>query len=167
MPQTVQAVRGLTAHQQVAYTGWMQGLSRSSAWAEARECLDRVGLVDQATTPSTQLSGGQLRRVGLAEAMVSQPDTLILDEPTVGLDPAERARFRSLLGQIVGSAGTVIVSTHQVDDLSEQFDRVAVMIDGTVAYEGTVAEFLRHGQDGPELHRAESAYATVLQTGEQ
>lgn len=164
MPQDIRAVPGLSAREQVAYAGWLGGMKRNDSWIGAASALERVNLAAEMDKPSKVLSGGQLRRVGLAEALVHSPDVLLLDEPTVGLDPAERARFRSILQSLAGQC-SVLVSTHMVDDLDELFDDVAVLEKGVVRYFGPVNEFLELGSTTTGSRAAETAYLKVLDEG--
>lgn len=164
MPQASTAVRGLTVREQVAYSGWLQGQPRAAAWRSAEVALRSVGLHAQMSAPSSELSGGQLRRVALAEAVTAGSRSLILDEPTVGLDPAQRSRFRMLLDRVVDKTDLLLVSTHQVDDLEAQFDHVAVMYEGRIVLEDSVEGFMRFGRGSSPLVIAESAYANVLDT---
>lgn len=160
MPQTVRAIPGLTAREQVAYAGWLKGMSRSAAWSESLAALNRVDLRGEADRLTAQLSGGQQRRVGLAQLLVHRAELLLLDEPTIGLDPSQRARFRELLRDI--SQGVpVVVSTHQVDDLTDLFDTVVVLDRGHILYEGTVTAFMTLAPDG-QRHPAEAAYAALI-----
>ncbi|WP_068200961.1 ATP-binding cassette domain-containing protein [Isoptericola dokdonensis] len=162
MPQDVRAVRGLTAREQVAYAGWLRGLTRSDAWERAAAALEAVDLVAETDRQTSALSGGQLRRVGIAEALVPGPSVLLLDEPTVGLDPGQRARVRDLLVDLPG-VQTLVVSTHQVDDLSEIFDHVAVLQRGALRFTGDVPTFLEHGDPGADVaRRAETAFRTLV-----
>jgi ABC-2 type transport system ATP-binding protein len=144
MPQHIEAARGLTAIEQLEYAAWVGGSSRKEARAISRSCLDLVQLSDKAGTRSTQLSGGQLRRLGLAQALVRRAPVLLLDEPTAGLDPAQSINFRSILRQ-VESPGGIVVSTHQVADIADDVDRVAVLTDGRFVFDGTVDEFRDYG----------------------
>jgi len=161
MPQQVRAVPGLTVREQVAYAGWLKGQSRSHAWAAALTALDRVGLVDVAVQKATTLSGGQLRRVGLAQVLVHDADTLLLDEPTVGLDPAQRARFRAYVAALPRER-PVVISTHQVDDLSDLFDTVVVVAGGVIRFSASVPDFLALAPDPGTERRAEAAYARIV-----
>jgi ABC-2 type transport system ATP-binding protein len=161
MPQRFRPIPGFSAVEQVAYIGWLRGGARPDAQRAARTALDQVGLRAEGDTPVDRLSGGQQRRVGLAQLLVRPASARLLDEPTVGLDPAQRARFREL---IVGlpSDGPTIVSTHQVDDLGDLFDTVVVFDRGKVRFEGTPVEFLAHA--APNSARpAESAYAALIE----
>ncbi len=159
MPQQIRAVPGLTAREQVAYAGWLKGLSRTEAWQRAQKALEAVGLSSRLQDKTSTLSGGQLRRLGLAQVLVHSPQVAILDEPTAGLDPAQRARFGEVLAAL--SLGShVIVSTHQVDDLSQLYDTVAVMASGKIVFEGAVGDFLRLGEGNDR--EAEAAYSLLV-----
>nr|WP_218926079.1 ATP-binding cassette domain-containing protein [Xylanimonas oleitrophica] len=160
MPQEVRPAPGLTAREQVAYAGWLRGMERAEAWERAVTTLHDVGLSADAGRPASALSDEQLRRVGLAEALVHGPRLLLLDEPTAGLDPAQRARFRDVLKNLPGDPA-MLVSTHQVDDLDELYDQVVVVAGGQVRYAGSVAQLLEHGRDG-RPGRAESAHLALV-----
>jgi ABC-2 type transport system ATP-binding protein len=160
MPQQVRPISGLTCREQVAYAGWLKGLTRGAAWDAAAGALDRVDLATEAGRRSTQLSGGQLRRLGLAQTLVHRADVLLLDEPTAGLDPNQRSRFREVLREVPAMT-PVLVSTHQVDDLTDLFDTVVVIDHGRLRFSGTPAEFLALAPAG-NAHPAEAAYATLV-----
>lgn len=145
MPQHVRAVPRMTVSEQVAYCGWLQGLSRSQAHRQAAEVIRRVGLEAAATQKVTSLSGGQLRRVGVAQAMVDTCDLLLLDEPTAGLDPAQRQNLAEMIADI---GVPTIVSTHQVEDIETTYDDVVVMADGEFVFSGTVTQFLQRDETG-------------------
>jgi ABC-2 type transport system ATP-binding protein len=161
MPQHIRAVPGLLVREQVAYAGWLKGLGRRQAWLAAGEALARVGLTDLMSRKAVTLSGGQLRRVGLAQVFVHDAAILLLDEPTAGLDPAQRARFRTLLAAVPAEQ-PVVVSTHQVDDLSELFDTVVVLDDGAIRFYGSVSAFMRLAPSNETEHVAEAAYAGII-----
>lgn len=160
MPQDIKALAGLTAREQVSYSAWMKGASRGDAWVTAEQALDDVGLGDQVDEKTSRLSGGQRRRVGLAQALSSAPDILLLDEPTAGLDPAQRSRFREILKSLPREI-TVVVSTHQVDDLQDIFDVVMVMSLGRFVWQGTVDDFMSLGSHDPR-RQGEAAYEQIL-----
>ena len=160
MPQQVQPIAGLSCREQVAYLGWLKGLSRSDAWDRALEALERVHLIDQAAERVSRVSGGQLRRVGLAQALVTRPAVLLLDEPTAGLDPNGRADFRDLMAAFPPEV-TLLVSTHQVDDIADIFDDVVVMAGGSIVWQGTQAGFLALAPPG-SMRPAEDAYRAIV-----
>src|SRR5262249_28577489 len=115
---------------------------RSRRRARVAELLGIVGLEEAAARQLRTYSGGMKRRVGIAQALLNDPQLLIVDEPTSGLDPEERIRFRNLL---VGLAGdrTVILSTHIVEDVAQTSRRVALLSAGRVVFDGTTDELAR------------------------
>ncbi|MFD3165538.1 ABC transporter ATP-binding protein [Herpetosiphon sp. NSE202] len=160
MPQNVLAINRLTVHEQVAYAGWLKGLSQAVAWEQAQAALAAVDLTERADDLSKNLSGGQLRRVGLAQTIIHQPSIILLDEPTVGLDPTQRQRFRTILASLPNNH-TMLVSTHQVDDLAELFDTVVVLYQGQIRFQGSSDEFLAHAPSASP-RPAEAAYAYFI-----
>ncbi len=139
-PQEVVYPRGMTAASFVDYIAvlkeWKDAAGRS---AEVRRVLDLVHLGDRGAMKVSKLSGGQRRRLAIAQALIGRPELLVLDEPTTGLDPEQRASLRGLLS---GLAGTVLISTHQTEDVSALCDRVLVIDDGVIQFDGTVPELL-------------------------
>jgi ABC-2 type transport system ATP-binding protein len=164
MPQQTRPIPGFTAREQVAYAGWLKGLPRSAAWEAALVGLDRVGLAAEARHLTSELSGGQQRRIGLAQCLVHDAEMLVLDEPSVGLDPAQRVRFRDILAEL-GRHSAVLVSTHVVDDLADLFDSVVVLDHGCLRFQGSIRDFMARAPSGGE-RAGESAYATLIR-GEQ
>lgn len=160
MPQHIRAIPGLTCREQIAYAGWLKGMSRAAAWEAALDALRRVDLSDRRETLASQVSGGQLRRVGLGQTLVHAARVLLLDEPTVGLDPAQRRRFREILSGLPQETA-VVVSTHQVDDLSDLFATVVVIDEGRILWQGPTEGFLSLAPAGA-YRPGEVAYATLL-----
>jgi ABC-2 type transport system ATP-binding protein len=160
MPQTIRAVPGLTAREQVAYAGWLKGMNRTDAWREARQALGAVLLGSLEGRTAATLSGGELRRVGLAQVLVHNPRAALLDEPTAGLDPAQRMQFREILTRLAERTA-LLVSTHQTDDLAAVFDKVAVLVAGRILFTGCVTEFLELGAESG-VARGETAYMALL-----
>ena len=123
--------------------------------AEVRRVLDLVNLGGSATKKIQTLSGGQRRRLGLAQALLGTPEILVLDEPATGLDPEQRAALRAVLAE-VGRTTTVVLSTHQTDDLAALCKRVVLLDDGAVRYNGSVIDFVDQAAgrvwlaDGPD-----------------
>lgn len=160
MPQKTVPIPGFTAQEQVAYAAWLRGADPHSAAQAAVAALIRVGLAEKADSLVSTLSGGQQRRVGLAQAIALPSTVLLLDEPTAGLDPAQRSTFRALVAALPDEE-SVLVSTHQVDDLSEVFDTVVVLAHGEIRFEGSPADFLALADAG-STRPAEAAYVHLL-----
>jgi ABC-2 type transport system ATP-binding protein len=152
MPQDVQPARGLSVKEQVEYAGWLSGLTLAQSRSRARQALAAVDLVDLHTRPSDELSGGQLRRLGLAQTLVREADVLLLDEPTAGLDPAQALVFRDIV-RALAMPGGVVISTHQVEDLAGEVDRVAVLSEGRFVFDDTAPAFTALGSGGASLAR--------------
>lgn len=161
LPQRPTAARGLSVREQVAYAGWLKGMPKPAAWDAAPGCLEQVGLSEHAERRVTELSGGQLRRVGLAQALVHDAVILLLDEPTAGLDPAQRQRFRETLSGI-GTVRSTVVSTHQVDDLDQVYDQVVVVEHGRIRFSGSVDAFRALAAPSAAGSVMERAYAAAL-----
>ena len=122
---------------------------------EVRRVLTLVGLDAVMHKRIRQLSGGMRRRVGIAQALLGRPDLLVLDEPTAGLDPEQRLRFRELLGTEAAGA-TVLLSTHQTDDVAALCQHVVVLLAGQIRFTGTPGD-LAALADGPGLARQPTA----------
>ncbi|UCM91774.1 ATP-binding cassette domain-containing protein [Streptomyces marincola] len=165
MPQTITPLPSLTAREYVAYVGWLKGMTRGDAWHHARRALHRVELTDKVSEKTSRLSGGQLRRVGVAAALVHGARVLLLDEPTAGMDPRQRRVFRDILADLRGDV-RVLMSTHDVADLAEEADHVTVLDEGRVLHTGTTASFFRHTPaDTAPARAAEGAYTALLSRG--
>ncbi|MFF1648979.1 ATP-binding cassette domain-containing protein [Streptomyces sp. NPDC058240] len=164
MPQTITPLPSLTAREYVAYVGWLKGMDRHSAWSQAPQALARVEMTELSKERTDRLSGGQLRRVGVACALVHEAKVLLLDEPTAGMDPRQRRVFRDLLASLRGDV-RVLMSTHDVADLAEEADHVSVLAAGRLVLSGTAAEFLAHTPHGTaEGRSAEGAYTALLES---
>jgi ABC-2 type transport system ATP-binding protein len=139
LPQDPGFYRHFTTFALVDYVAILKELTdRRARQAEVRRVLAEVGLTDRATTKVRKLSGGMRQRLALAQALLADPQLLVLDEPTVGLDPEQRMRFWALLSRL-GETRTVLLSTHQTEDLAAMCERVVVMLAGTVRFDGTPA----------------------------
>ena len=164
LPQEVTFPRGMTAFAFLDYVAVLKEWNvTATRHREVRRVLDLVQLGDRATRRIAKLSGGQRRRLAVAQALMGAPDLVILDEPTTGFDPEQRASLRGILS---GLAGTVLLSTHQTEDVSALCDRVIVLDDGAIRFDGTVAELvaLAHGRVHVALEASPSA-VTSWRTG--
>jgi len=143
MPQDVQPGRGMTVVEQVEFAAWVAGQPRRQARQSAQEAVSQVDLDDKRDVRTDRLSGGQLRRVGLAQAPARQGQVLLLDEPTAGLDPAQALNFRALLKDL-DCPGGIVISTHQINDLVDDVDRVVILANAEIKFDGTADEFVQH-----------------------
>lgn len=147
LPQEVRFPAGMTAFGFLDYIAVLKKWDDTAArHDEVRRVLGVVGLEDRPTIKVRKLSGGQRRRLAFAQALIGDPDLLILDEPTAGLDPEQRATFRSTLSERARH-GTVLLATHQTEDVAAVCDRVIVLVGGRVAHDGDVAGFVASARD--------------------
>src|SRR5207302_11415811 len=137
MPQEPGYHRNFTAFEFVDYVAILKEMTeRRRRHDEVRRVLDLVDLGDKASTKIKALSGGMRRRVALGQALLGDPDLLVLDEPTAGLDPEQRLRFREIVSERSVDR-TVILSTHQTEDVAALCPRVVVMDEGRALFDGT------------------------------
>ena len=136
LPQDFGYYPEFTAIDFLIYMAALKGLPKPSAKRRANELLELVGLEDMGRKKIKTFSGGMKQRLGIAQALLNNPKLLILDEPTAGLDPKERVRFRNLIGQL-GKDSIVLLSTHIVSDIEHIADEVLMMKDGNLIYSGT------------------------------
>jgi ABC-2 type transport system ATP-binding protein len=138
----------ITTGEFVAYAAWLKEVPRQRITARVAEVLYAVDLEELAKASLRTLSGGQLRRVGLAAAMAANPNVLILDEPTAGLDPEQRESFHELIRRL-RSDKIVIVATHLLEDVEALADWIVVIDRGSVRWKGTPNELSsKSGGDG-------------------
>ena len=137
LPQEPGFHRGFTVTQFVDYVAILKEMAgRAERRAEVRRVVELAGLTDVADRRIRALSGGMRRRVGVAQALLGDPDLVVLDEPTAGLDPEQRLRFRDLLSRI-GEDRTVVLSTHQTEDVAAMCPHVVVLDGGRAVFDGT------------------------------
>ena len=140
VPQEVGLYETFTVFDFVDYIAILKELTdRRARRDEVRRVLDAVDLGDVASKRIRKLSGGMRRRVTLAQSLLGEPDVLVLDEPTVGLDPEQRLRFRQIVSEHAEHR-CVVLSTHMTEDVEALCDRVIVMDLGSISFDGTTAD---------------------------
>ncbi len=146
LPQDFQTYAQLKAWEVLDYYAILNGMvERKQRRTRIDEVLTLVGLADKRNQRAGQLSGGMYRRLGVAQALLTDAKLLIFDEPTAGLDPAQRVRFRNFLGELSRDR-IVILSTHIVADIGSVCDKLAVLNHGRIAFEGACRELVARAQ---------------------
>ena len=142
LPQDFDAYKNFKAKDFLMYMAALKGMDKETSKKRIDEFLKLVGLSEVSNKLVSKFSGGMKRRVGIAQALLNNPKVLILDEPTAGLDPQERTRFRNLLSQI-GRDTIVILSTHIISDIESVAKETIMIKDGKVLLQGTHREILK------------------------
>ena len=143
MPDALGAWPSLTARETIVTTARLYGISPADAAARAAELLALVGLGELADSPARVLSRGQKQKLGLARALVHDPQVLLLDEPASGLDPEARVQLRVLLRRLAGEGRTILISSHILSELEEVVDDAVFMVAGTVVDAGPAQASVR------------------------
>jgi len=152
MPQSFGLYPGFTVRRFLDHIAVLKGIHDGRERAqEVTRVIETTDLADVADVKNRRLSGGMRRRVGLAQALLGRPAVVVLDEPTVGLDPEQRIRFRHLLTGAKGPETTVLLSTHLVEDVAAVADQVAVLSAGKVKFAGAPDSLVRLA-DGKVWH---------------
>jgi ABC-2 type transport system ATP-binding protein len=147
LPQEVGLYPDLNAREFLDYIGLLKGLDNDRERKQrVEELLTTVALQQVAQRKIKTYSGGMKRRVGIAQALLNNPRLLIVDEPTAGLDPEERIRFRNLLSDLAGER-TILLSTHIVEDIAQTCQNIAMMQKGQVIFQGTIQQLLQQTRD--------------------
>jgi len=162
LPQSLGYYPNFTVFEFVEYFALLKEMPPGEVRPAVARAIERVGLGERAKSKMKTLSGGMIRRVGIAQAIVNEPALLLLDEPTAGLDPEQRVAFRALIRSF-GEKGTVVVSTHLVEDVGAACTEVALMSAGDIVFRGTPEDLTRRGEghsvgDSP----LERGYVSVL-----
>ena len=146
LPQEFGFYQEFTVKDYLVYVAALKGLPEQQSRSRIHELLERVSLLDVRNKKISRLSGGMKRRVGIAQALLNDPEVLILDEPTGGLDPGERVRFRNLLSEFAHDR-IVLISTHIVPDVEYIATCHAIIRDGKLLATGTTEELVRLVKD--------------------
>lgn len=147
LPQDFRFFAKYKTYEFLDYAARLSGLnSRRKRKEKVDAMLEEVGLFDVRERYANRLSGGMKRRLGIAQALIHDPKVIIVDEPTTGLDPEERIRFRNLLSQVSEHEVTIILSTHIVGDISSTCNNMALLNKGTVSFEGSPEEMLKQAE---------------------
>lgn len=145
LPQDFGYYPNYTAKEFLLYMAALKGIPRDVAGSRTKELLEVVGLSESASKKIKTFSGGMKQRVGIAQALLNEPKLLILDEPTAGLDPKERVRFRNMISDYAAGR-IVILSTHIVSDIEAIADEVLLMKKGKLVSQGTVSELTKEAE---------------------
>lgn len=152
LPQELAMYPSLSVFDFVNYMAELKGIHDKKA---VNEVLGQVEMLEFSKRKIKQLSGGMKRRVGIAQALIGNPQVLVVDEPTAGLDPEERVRFRGLLSRYAREGRTVLLSTHIVEDVHQLCGELAVLRKGRLFYAGTSAALLERVKGKIKLIRLE------------
>lgn len=155
LPQDFGVYANLNAYEFLAYIAAMKGVGGAGLRKRIEMLLEGVNLIEAAKLPIGTYSGGMKQRIGIAQALLNDPKVLIFDEPTVGLDPEERVRFRNLIGDLAQDC-IIILSSHIVSDIETIADEVAIMKSGTLVTKGTQSAVIKSVE--------EKVFETVLES---
>jgi len=142
VPQELAVYLEISATENLEYWGGLQGLSRAELKRRVPEMLSRVGLADRAKEPVKRYSGGMLRRLNLACGLIHDPKVLLLDEPTVGIDPQSRVHVLEIIRERAAQGTAVLYTTHYMNEAEELCKRLAILDHGKIVTQGTLEELL-------------------------
>lgn len=148
VPQEIALYPDLTARENLEIFGGLMGLSRRAARRAAERLLARIQLAHRSGDRVHTLSGGMKRRLNIAAGVVHRPSVLLLDEPTVGVDPSAREGVHDLLRELRGEGLAILLTTHDLDQAAELADVIGVLIDGRIHAQGSLEQLLRQVFDG-------------------
>jgi ABC-type multidrug transport system ATPase subunit len=147
LPQDFRFFTSLKTWEFLDYSGALAGLkNKKERIREVDRLLDQVGLLEVRDRQANRLSGGMKRRLGIAQALIGNPRIIVVDEPTTGLDPDERIRFRNILSQLSQNEVTIILSTHIVGDISSTCQGMALLNRGELVFSGSPENLVRQAE---------------------
>ncbi|WBQ04994.1 ABC transporter ATP-binding protein [Kribbella sp. CA-293567] len=159
LPQNLRPPGGYECRDFLRYVAWLRKVPSSVVDEQIGSALAAVGLENRAGKKIRTLSGGQQQRLGVAQALVNRPSLLVLDEPTVGLDPEQRRQFLDLIARL-GTEHTVLMATHITDDVASTCDQVVVIDAGRVLFSGSIGELC--GAEIVSAAAVEAGYLEIL-----
>jgi ABC-2 type transport system ATP-binding protein len=151
LPENPALYEFLRGDEYLVFAGRLAGLSRADARTQARDLLEKVGLAGRADRPVRRFSKGMVQRLGLAQSLLGDPRTVVLDEPMSGLDPIGRKDVRDLILKLREEGRTVLFSTHILSDVEAICDRVGIIVDGRLTDCGALADLVEPGARAVEL----------------
>ena len=165
LPQDFSFFSNLKTYEFLDYSARLAGMnSRRKRNQAVDKLLEDVGLFDVRSRKASKLSGGMKRRLGIAQALINEPQIIIVDEPTTGLDPEERIRFRNLLARLGSQDVSIILSTHIVADISSICEHMALLNKGEIAFSGPPEELIRQAQGHVwSIYATEKEYLEINQ----
>jgi ABC-type multidrug transport system ATPase subunit len=147
LPQDFRFFTALKTWEFLDYSGSLAGMkNRKERIAEVDRLLDQVGLLEVRDRKANKLSGGMKRRLGIAQALIGNPRIIVVDEPTTGLDPDERIRFRNILSQLSRKDVIIILSTHIVGDISSTCHGMALLNKGDLVFNGSPENLVKQAE---------------------
>ena len=170
LPQDFRFFAKYKTYEFLDYAARLSGMNNGKQRKQAVDAmLENVGLFDVRERYANKLSGGMKRRLGIAQALIHHPKVIIVDEPTTGLDPEERIRFRNLLSEVSENDVTIILSTHIVGDISSTCNCMALMNKGQVSFYGSPQDMLKHAEGkvwrikvtSDQLHEVDKIYPVI------
>jgi len=148
LPQDFRFFTSLKTWEFLDYSGSLAGMkNKRERLAEVDRLLDQVGLLEVRDRQANRLSGGMKRRLGIAQALIGNPRIIIVDEPTTGLDPDERIRFRNILSQLSQHDVTIVLSTHIVGDISSTCQGMALLNRGELVFSGSPENLVKKAEN--------------------
>lgn len=157
LPQRVGYYPDFTAGKTLEYFAMLRGVEKKDVEERIKYALGAVNLLDSEKSKVGTFSGGMKQRLGIAITLVSDPEILIFDEPTVGLDPKERVKFRSIISELAKEK-TIILSTHIVSDVESVADYIVLLKEGKIIGKGTGEEILKLAGDSENINNLEDVY---------